>query len=94
MPLYITSGYRCPKHPIEAAKVAEGKKPGNHAEGIAADVRTNSLTPMELYRSAFTIPAFTGFGVDRQQAYVHLDVRLATRAHWMYLNGKEVRWNP
>lgn len=30
----ITSGYRCPKHPVEAKK----EKPGAHAAGMAADI--------------------------------------------------------
>jgi DNA-binding NarL/FixJ family response regulator len=30
----ITSGYRCPKHPIEAKKAA----PGAHSTGLACDI--------------------------------------------------------
>ncbi len=33
-PLVITSGYRDPKHPIEARK----SSPGSHAMGLAADI--------------------------------------------------------
>ena len=33
-PLYVTSGYRSPRHSIEAKKA----KPGTHAQGIAADI--------------------------------------------------------
>ena len=32
-PLRVTSGYRCPDHPIEKAKA----HPGMHATGLAAD---------------------------------------------------------
>lgn len=33
-PIYISSGYRDPSHPIEAMK----DKPGEHTEGMAADI--------------------------------------------------------
>lgn len=36
-PIFISSGYRCPEHPIEKMK----EKPGEHSMGMAADIICN-----------------------------------------------------
>jgi uncharacterized protein YcbK (DUF882 family) len=65
-PMHINSGYRCPQHPIEAAK----PDPGGHAKGRAIDV---AMLPVR--RNAFIALAqrhgFTGIGVAK--TYVHID---------------------
>lgn len=77
-PFVITSGYRDPSHPIEAAK----SKPGTHAQGLAADIRT--LTSAERYtilEQAFSM-GFRGIGVAK--SFIHVDDRLTKPATWTY----------
>lgn len=33
-PIFLSSGYRCPKHPVEQEK----DKPGEHTQGLAVDI--------------------------------------------------------
>ena len=76
-PMVITSGYRSPKHSIEARKI----KPGTHAQGIAADI---VIKPQDRYRFvklAFEL-GFAGIGVDAN--FVHLDARKNNFAIWNY----------
>lgn len=71
-PIVITSGYRCPQHPKEAAK-ASG--PGAHAIGAAVDVRAIGREAYRLVKLALEL-GFTGVGIsqrDGQPRYVHLD---------------------
>ena len=46
-PLIVTSWYRCPDHPVEAAK----RHPGVHSHGIAADIRINRATVLTAVES-------------------------------------------
>lgn len=75
--MVITSGYRSPKHSIEARK----REPGTHAQGIAADI---AIKPQDRYRFiklAYEL-GFTGIGVDDH--FVHLDIRKSNFAIWSY----------
>lgn len=54
-PMRITSGYRSPRHPIEAAK----ETPGEHADGVAVDVGVSGKRAYELMGILFD------FGVER-----------------------------
>ena len=69
-PMRITSGYRCPQHPIELKKAA----PGAHASGQACDIGVQGAEAHRLLRMALEA-GFTGVGV--QQAglgrFLHLD---------------------
>ena len=77
-PFIITSGYRDPSHPIEAAKAS----PGTHSEGIAADIRiTNSRQRFLLLHHAFAL-GFNGIGIAND--FIHLDTRKATPVVWTY----------
>jgi uncharacterized protein YcbK (DUF882 family) len=69
-PMRITSGYRCPEHPIEKAKAT----PGAHASGRAADIAVQGVQAHELLRLAFHF-GFTGIGVQQLGGgrFVHLD---------------------
>ena len=69
-PMKITSGYRCPEHPIEAKKA----KPGAHASGLACDVGVDGQQAYELMKDAFAL-GFTGIGVQQKGAgrFLHLD---------------------
>lgn len=69
-PMWITSGYRCPEHPIEVKKAA----PGVHATGCAVDVAVQGQDAYELLRLAFQF-RFTGIGVQQKGSgrFIHLD---------------------
>lgn len=89
-PIVVTSGYRCPKHPVEKSK----SKPGYHAQGLAADITVSGMTPRQVYAYALHIAAFHGFGVDDNKKYLHVDVRPGPQiARWTYdVNGKVQPW--
>lgn len=69
-PMQITSGYRCPDHPIEKAKPT----PGAHASGCAADVAVHGAQAHDLLRLALPM-GFTGIGVQQRgdKRFIHLD---------------------
>lgn len=69
-PMRVTSGYRSPEHPIEAAK----DKPGSHASGCAVDISVNSIDAYTLVKLAIK-HGFTGIGISQKQGsrFVHLD---------------------
>ena len=71
-PLRVTSGYRCPDHPIEKAKA----HPGMHATGLAADLGVQDGDAVDLLRLALGL-GFTGIGVQQKGAgrFLHLDLR-------------------
>lgn len=70
-PMRITSGYRCPDHPIEKAK----NKPGAHASGLACDVGVQGAEARELLGLAIK-SGFTGIGVQQKGGgrFLHLDL--------------------
>jgi len=69
-PMIISSGYRCPDHPIEARK----SKPGAHASGQAADVAVQGTDAYEVLKIAFAL-GFSGIGVQQKGGgrFIHLD---------------------
>jgi uncharacterized protein YcbK (DUF882 family) len=66
----ITSGYRCPDHPIEKAKPT----PGAHSSGKAADVGIQGAEAHKLLTIAMEL-GFTGIGVQQKgdKRFLHLD---------------------
>jgi uncharacterized protein YcbK (DUF882 family) len=70
VPMKITSGYRCPKHPVEAVKAA----PGAHTKGCAADIAVQGTDAYKLLRLALAA-GFTGVGVQQRgnKRFIHLD---------------------
>ena len=79
-PMSITSGYRCPDHPLEKAKT----EPGVHSTGLACDVGVQGADAHELLRLAMHL-GFTGIGVQQKGAgrFIHLDLRAAPTV-WSY----------
>jgi len=80
----ITSGYRCPKHPVEASKSV----PGAHALGIAADIGVEGAEAHRVLALAMK-HGFTGVGVQQKGTgrFIHVDIRngeLPTPAVWSY----------
>jgi zinc D-Ala-D-Ala carboxypeptidase len=71
-PMRITSGYRCPQHPIEAKKAA----PGAHALGLAADIGVEGAEAHRILALAFK-HGFTGVGVQQKGSsrFIHVDIR-------------------
>jgi len=69
-PMRITSGYRCPDHPIEAKKA----RPGAHASGQAADIGIQGAEAHRLLKMALEA-GFTGVGVQQKGSgrFLHLD---------------------
>lgn len=84
----ITSGYRDPTHPIEAAKAA----PGAHAAGVAADIACNGQRAFQIIRLAMACCADETLGIGVSQRgdrarFVHIDVGWERRSHstmWSY----------
>jgi uncharacterized protein YcbK (DUF882 family) len=77
-PFVINSGYRSPKHSLEALK----DKPGTHTKGIAADISvTNSSNRFDLIDNAIQ-HGFSGIGIDL--SYIHLDMRSSAEVMWVY----------
>ena len=73
-PMRITSGYRCPDHPIEAKKASSGA----HTTGCAADVAVQGRDAHDLLRLAFHF-RFSGIGVQQKGSgrFIHLDTLVA-----------------
>jgi zinc D-Ala-D-Ala carboxypeptidase len=69
-PLKISSGYRCPEHPIEAKK----SEPGAHTTGMAADVAVHGALAHSLLAEAMAM-GFKGIGVQQKGTgrFIHLD---------------------
>lgn len=69
-PMPVTSGYRSPRHSIEAAKSA----PGVHTTGRATDVGVCGADALELVGIAIK-HGFTGIGVNQRggSRFIHLD---------------------
>lgn len=91
-PIRITSGYRCPQHPIEAGK----PKPGRHTEGIAADISGPPL--IDIWRALAQFPELVGVGVAPHQNYIHVDMRGGVpsggRVVWAYDKaGRQMKWS-
>lgn len=86
-PIIVDSGYRC----AAKNKAVGGASNSRHLQGMAADIRVNGMSPIEVYNTAKTIPFFGGFGVAH--GFTHLDVR-TTITRWCYdHNNKEIPWD-
>jgi uncharacterized protein YcbK (DUF882 family) len=80
-PLYLTSAYRCPEHPIEAAKI----KPGQHSLGLAVDIFvTDSTMAGKIIAYAISELDVKGFAYSYKGNFVHLDWRTGDRVTWKY----------
>lgn len=77
-PFVINSGYRSPKHSIEAKKT----RPGTHSQGIAADIKVNGGAQRHKIIKAAMIMGFNGIGVAK--TFVHVDTRDSEPVVWPY----------
>lgn len=82
-PLPVTSGYRCPQHPIEAAK----KNPGAHSSGRAVDIAVSGNRAYKLLQVALSagVPRI-GVNQKGDSKFIHLDwdSKLPTPTIWSY----------
>ena len=71
-PFVVTSGYRCPNHPIEAPK----ESPGAHTTGMAMDIQVSGNNAHRLLDAALRA-GFSGIGIsqkgDHSTRFIHLD---------------------
>lgn len=79
-PLTVSSGVRCKVHNMKQKNASRYSK---HLLGIAADIKCEELTPVELKRFAEAIPAFAQGGIGIYDWGIHVDVR-GRRARWDY----------
>ena len=69
-PIKITSDYRSPEHPIEAAK----EQPGEHSYGAAVDIVSDSGgKTFRLVKAAIEV-GFTRIGISRKKGFIHLGI--------------------
>ena len=70
-PLAVTSGYRCPEHPIEARKA----RAGAHSTGKAIDLAVERGDAYEVLEIAMGMGVFTGIGIQQKGSgrFIHLD---------------------
>lgn len=68
-PMVITSGYRDPSHPVEAAKAEAGE----HSYGVAADIAGDRLFLLDLVIVAYGY-GIRRIGINFKQGYVHLGI--------------------
>lgn len=86
-PITVTSGYRCPEHPLSKSRPAS-----QHVLGLAADIRIHGMEDaLEMFEAAETVPAFLGGGIGLYpwENFVHVDVR-GYRARWGFIGNKQV----
>lgn len=80
-PMFITSAYRCDKHPIEAKK----SKPGMHNTGLAIDIAVgNGAEAAAIIAYAIKHLAVVGFAYGGKHGFVHLDWREGALMTWAY----------
>ena len=77
-PFVITSGYRSPRHSIEAKK----QTPGQHATGCAADIAISNGAQRFIIVSNALRLGFSGIGIAK--SFVHVDIRQTTPVIWTY----------
>ena len=76
-PVYITSGYRCPRYNQKIGGVVNSY----HCIGLAADIRVKDINLIELLEICENID-FNGIGFYEQKNFLHLDVRPTKRTRW------------
>ena len=69
-PFVVTSGYRCPKHPIEIKKSSVGA----HTTGRAMDIAVKGEDAYRLLSGALKA-GFTGIGINQKgdSRFIHID---------------------
>jgi len=76
-PVYITSGYRCPRYNQKIGGVVNSY----HRIGLAADIKVEDINLIELLGYAEDVD-FSGIGFYEKKNFLHLDVRPTKRTRW------------
>ncbi len=76
-PVYITSGYRCPKYNHQIGGVPNSY----HGIGLAADIKVKDINLITLLEICENID-FAGIGLYEKKNFLHLDVRPTKRTRW------------
>jgi len=76
-PVYITSGYRCPKYNQKVGGVVNSY----HLIGLAADIKVKDISLIDLLEICEEI-GFGGIGFYEKKNFLHLDVRPTKRTRW------------
>ena len=76
-PVYITSGYRCPKYNQKVGGVVNSY----HCIGLAADIKVKDINLINLLEICENI-GFGGIGFYEKKNFLHLDVRPTKRTRW------------
>jgi len=76
-PVYINSGYRCPKYNQKVGGVVNSY----HRIGLAADIKVKDISLINLLEVCENI-GFGGIGFYEKKNFLHLDVRPTKRARW------------
>jgi len=76
-PVYITSGYRCPKYNHQIGGVVNSY----HRIGLATDIKVKDINLITLLEVCENID-FNGIGVYEKKNFLHLDVRPTKRIRW------------
>ena len=86
-PMIITSGYRCPEHPVEARK----KRRGAHTYGRAVDVAVSGSEAFSFLQHVYEQDKFKRIGVAQKgpssSRFIHLDGMISTEGFpspWVY----------
>lgn len=73
-PLFISSGYRCPEHPVEVMKE---RGPGEHAHGLAVDIICHGRTALFIMGMGLQL-GVTRWGLHQKGRasgrYIHLGI--------------------
>ncbi len=76
-PVYITSGYRCPKYNRQVGGIVNSY----HLIGLAVDIKVKDISLIDLLEICEEI-GFPGIGFYEKKNFLHLDVRPTKRARW------------
>jgi uncharacterized protein YcbK (DUF882 family) len=98
VPISIDDAYRCAIHNAQVGGVPDSQ----HVQGIAADIKIQGMTPIQMYSAALKVPAFANGGIGvtlGPTGYIHVDTR-AGKARWCYVAdgqphaGSQCAWDP
>ena len=76
-PVYVTSGYRCPRYNQKIGGVVNSY----HCIGLAVDIKVKDINLIELLEICENID-FSGIGFYEKKNFLHLDVRPTKRSRW------------
>ena len=82
MPIKITSGFRCPDHPLSVSRPTS-----SHLKGEAADIAaTSSRERYELLELIFKHGLFKRIGIDGTNKFIHVDIdeEKSQMLTWLY----------